>query len=171
MEHDAPNSAQLDAYKAEARELIKLGIETSQRLGARLSSWIVLGNVGGLVLTFNAIVQGATCDVAVLRRAGIGFAAGAGLAGAAVVVSYVNNLMNAFAASRLMVDLQRRRAPRSRQTAHWALAILSWLLLAASLAVMSVTVLTPLLGGGAAIQACSAKGRSAATSLSQASSK
>jgi hypothetical protein len=151
-----------ERHRAEILELTKRGVEASQRAGSRLSTWLVVGNVGGLVLTFNAIVQGSTCDLASLRRAAMGFASGAGLAALAVASSYVNIILLTVSTRDLLTPPAERKRPPRTARPHWYAAVAAWLLLVASFASLSATVLTPLLGNDVALKTCAAKGRATA---------
>jgi hypothetical protein len=57
----------ISAQAAWVREMQRFTVEIQSRWGARLATWLVIGNAGALGLIFNAIVTGTTCDGSQLR--------------------------------------------------------------------------------------------------------
>lgn len=73
------------------RDMLKVVMEKSIALGQQLTTWLVVGNAGALVLSFNAVIQGSPC-AQLIQSSAMSFAAGLGLAFLSAVASYAGYL-------------------------------------------------------------------------------
>ena len=47
------------------RDMVKTVMEKSIALGQQITTWLVVGNAGAMVLSFNAVIQGSPCRITV----------------------------------------------------------------------------------------------------------
>lgn len=69
--------------------MVKTVMEKSIALGQQITTWLVVGNAGAMVLSFNAVIQGSPC-AQLIQGSATSFAAGLGLAFGSAVTSYVS---------------------------------------------------------------------------------
>jgi hypothetical protein len=80
-----------------ARQTLTSMANTAITTGNTISSWLVLGNAGALVISFGAILSGTTCNQSVLADANARFAWGLFLGVSAVTIGYAVQLASLFA--------------------------------------------------------------------------
>lgn len=68
--------------------MLRVVMEKSIALGQQITTWLVVGNAGAMVLSFNAVIQGSPC-FALIQGSATSFAVGLGLAFGSAVASYV----------------------------------------------------------------------------------
>jgi hypothetical protein len=73
------------------QDLLKSVMEKSITLGQQLVTWSVVGNAGGMVIGFNAAIQGASC-ARLIHSSAYSFAVGLALAFTSAVISYAGYL-------------------------------------------------------------------------------
>lgn len=75
------------------QSLHRFGLETLSTTSLRIATWLILGNAGALVIAFNAIVGGSSCEPHALAPIIWSFSAGLFVAFFAVAASYVFGLI------------------------------------------------------------------------------
>lgn len=74
-----------------AREMFKFSLGLGAQAGARISTWLVIGNAGALAIAFGAQLNGTSCEPQLVYRAAMFFALGLGSAFLASVVGWVGS--------------------------------------------------------------------------------
>lgn len=72
---------------------VRFSLEQSSAVGTKLASWLVLGNAGALVITFNAIVTAENVDKYILTNSAFLFTSGLILSFIGISISYLSSLL------------------------------------------------------------------------------
>lgn len=104
-----------------ARDVFKLTLGICAEAGARISTWLVIGNAGALAIALGALLNGTTCEGDLVYVAALRFSAGLALAFAAAIIGWIGGhlmlgkirilleLLSGMAAAKLaMADLEAR---------------------------------------------------------------
>lgn len=172
------------------RDLQKLVMEKTMGLGQQLANWLVIGNAGALVLAFNGMVQGSTCDLGTMQTAMTYFAGGLGAAFTAGVVGYFSSINSLLFLTNLNTHAEtmwssqfhiRELAEKGQESAEldatydragqaittaknrllWVGPIVSMLLYIGSIAAFTLGATAPIRQSAESLAACSAKSRAA----------
>ena len=82
-----------ESVTAWARDLHKAVYSQVVDGGNRIVGWLVVGNAGGMVIAFNAIVGGSTCDRDLVASSLRLFSAGLALGFVGAIVSWVGSIL------------------------------------------------------------------------------
>lgn len=132
-----------------SRTVLRDAVGLAQSQGARISTWLIVGNGAGLVFTFNAAVNGTTCPLSLVRTALASFVLGLVAAYVGVVCSHVH------------VQRNIRRFAGAARTREWshAFSYAAYALLGLSAAAFVWALSSPLLAPAGTLEACSAQKR------------
>jgi hypothetical protein len=179
-------------FTAWTRDLQKLFIDKSIAHGQQISTWLVAGNAAALVIAFNAVIQGSTCEIGMIREATWWFAGGLGLAFAANIASYfgalgslrflthVNTLAEAMYVNQFHIrEFEALKAPTdfhqtqydeaggkladAKQRWMWLGPMVSLLLFSGSIICFASGATMPFRGAGDRLAACAKQSTAAAT--------
>lgn len=93
-------------FKDHSRDLMRLMAELVTPFGGQIAGWLVLGNAGGLVLAFNGILGGSTCDLGMLTRIVLPLVLGLFLAFVGALTAYAGTVAATMVVARLNVHAE-----------------------------------------------------------------
>lgn len=154
----------MDPLLDRARGIVSDISEGMRTQGARLSTWLVLGNGAALAFTLNAAFNGARCGPEVIWNASAAFVVGIAAGFAAVAFSYVGSFVNFLQAVANLRALELIHAgkpatPPKRFSGimplpNFILMVLSYVALTLSALAFGWGVCAPIRGGAASLEAC-----------------
>jgi hypothetical protein len=156
---------ELAAIEAKAYSVVEKASETLKAQGARLSTWLVLGNGAALAFTLNAAFNG-RCSPSMLWGVALFFVIGMAFGFGAVAASYISSLISLLTMMPLHRQIQDARlgkpvTPPKPVTGimplpNLILTVISYVALAISTLAFALGMSAPVRYGPAAFEACAA---------------
>lgn len=91
----------IDRFADQSHDYLKIIMEQTSTFGSRIGAWLLLGNVGALVVVYSAVMGGTSCDRDVLSESLRYFVAGSAVAFGGTLVAYFGSAFGMISLSKL----------------------------------------------------------------------